>query len=126
MDAESVIRCFIEDSDIEKVKVRTFHSNKRKAFKLLKDNDVSLVQSSNKTRSFLDNIVNEKSVKVTVDTHAYSVYEGQRAVKASISNKKYYEVSHAYIEAANELGLAPYELQAITWVAFRRLEGIAK
>ena len=61
-----------------------------------------------------------------MDTHAHSVYMGERGVKASISAKKYHQVSHAYIEAASELALLPYELQAITWVAFRRLEGIAK
>ena len=45
--------------------------------------------------------------------------------KTNIGKKLYAEIQNDYVNTANELGLKAYELQAITWVAWRRIHEIA-
>jgi hypothetical protein len=123
-DARTVLRAFKEGKGEGDVKVHTFNKNKTKAFEVLRQGNPGLVTTSNKTRAFFDNIVNPYSDKVTVDVHAYSVYNGERLSKPSISNSKYKEVSDSYKEAATQIGVKPYELQAITWVTWKRINKI--
>lgn len=75
-----------------------------------------------KTRSFFDNILNPlTSNEVTVDTHAIKI---AGIDKDSVTPKQYGVIADAYREAAYSLGLAPLDLQAITWIAYRRINKI--
>ena len=61
---------------------------------------------------------------VCVDGHAYSIWLGSRVVLAkvpSIGVKLRRTIKADYRAAAETLGISPYELQAVTWCAWRRV-----
>jgi hypothetical protein len=70
---------------------------------------------------------------VTVDGHAYAIWAGQRITTTktpSISPKLWETIQRAYrlVAARSEAvcghKLAPSELQAVTWVTYRRIHSI--
>jgi len=77
-----------------------------------------------KTFAFADNIANENSSHVTVDRHAIKVANDDLTAKEiSITAKRYREAEAAYNIVALEENLKPYQIQAITWVAYKRVVG---
>mgnify|MGYP006188809695 CR=1 FL=1 len=74
-----------------------------------------------KTNAFMDNILNPlTSNRVTVDKHAFNIANGERTgYDITITDKVYREIEPAYVEAARIAGIAPLQMQAITWVAWR-------
>ena len=73
-----------------------------------------------KIRCFYSNILNPSANDVvTIDRHAFAIAGGV----GSITEKKYKETAEAYIKAAEILGILPSQLQAITWVCYRRVNG---
>lgn len=114
-DCENLIRAENKDD----VRVSTFGANKDKAIRILMGEDPEEVLGT-KTWNFYNNILDPSDPDyVTIDQHAIQLYEGQLD-SASVSPKKYREASEAYIKAANKLGLSPCQVQAITWVTWRR------
>lgn len=74
-----------------------------------------------KVRSFAANLAGNLDV-VTVDTHAAQIAAGSPLANLRIGEWKQYEpVASAYVGAATRLRLRPSELQAITWLAWKRL-----
>ena len=71
---------------------------------------------------------------VCVDGHAYCIWFGDRMVLSDVPNigkKMYAEITSDYVEAARILTesgnpITCYEVQAVTWVAWRRLHGVTK
>lgn len=71
-----------------------------------------------KTRAFFDNIVHPlTSNEVTVDTHAIKIAGIDRD---SVGKGLYNEIADAYRAAANIAQISPLEMQAVTWITFRR------
>lgn len=106
--------------------IRTYPVNVVKAFRILKSGDVSLLKSQ-KVSAFFDNIYYPESEAVTVDTHAFSIASGKVYTTKncpSLTGSRYNEVAEAYAIVASELHLKPYQLQAITWIAYRRVRGL--
>lgn len=117
------------------VKVCTFNKNKMRAFRIIDENAPEIVQTSRKTRAFHCNILNPKSDCVTIDFHALSIACGYQFTAASqppVADSLYLDIQAAYRDAARELNkgrrakLLPYQVQAITWLAWRRLVGVCK
>jgi len=76
-----------------------------------------------KTRAFFDNIANPfTSRAVTVDVHAIRI--AGITDRDSIGKGLYNEISAAYTDAAKYAGISPAEMQAITWVTYRRIINI--
>jgi hypothetical protein len=75
-----------------------------------------------KTSSFFLNIIGNTKV-VTIDRHALRVACGNEAGTA-VNPNWYMPISEAYIAVAKELGIKPEKLQAITWLTYRRVNGI--
>lgn len=76
-----------------------------------------------KTNAFYDNILRPyDSQRVTVDKHAYCIANGERTgyKNHTITNKEYLAIEKAYVDAAWETDLMPFQVQAITWVTWRR------
>lgn len=80
---------------------------------------------------FFQNIMGEDTC--TIDGHARNIAYAERVNltdnKTNIGVKEYRELQQAYIDAAKKLRyqnkrIKAYELQAITWVAWRRMHGI--
>lgn len=74
-----------------------------------------------KVRNFFCNILAPGCIgPVTIDRHAVSVLVGHK-VEGLPSRKGYYErCAKVYREAAAQAGLAPHQVQAISWLAWRR------
>ena len=65
---------------------------------------------------------------VCIDGHAYSIWFGDRVTLAkvpSIGKKLRAQIKSDYMAVADKNNLKPFEVQAITWVAHRRLHGVA-
>ncbi len=81
------------------------------------------ILNGQKIKCFYANILNPFAFGVvTIDRHALKVV-GIDSTKPT--KKQYLAASEAYCEAAKLVGLLPHELQAVTWVTYRRLNGKA-
>lgn len=128
-DAEHLISTYINGGDLEAVKVATYGKNKDKALMILVDKKHPLdVLGGNKVRAFYRCIMQDDAV--CVDGHAYSIWSGQRYATSStpsISDKLYKVISDDYREAATQVSeilgehYSASEVQAVTWIAWRRL-----
>ena len=120
VDAESVIL------HGECATVATFKTNKAKAVRILQGEWPLDVLSGNKVRAFYTCIVDPLTDDVCVDGHAYGVAcgYGQRVQVKRITDTEYTKISQAYqcVASANEL--APHQVQAITWLVYRRIHNI--
>lgn len=83
------------------------------------------VLSGPKVTAFSDNILNPPdSTRVTVDVHAISVAEYKiYTVKSApkLTPRQYEIYVRAYTKVAKSVNLKPSELQAVCWVAWRKL-----
>ena len=66
---------------------------------------------------------------MTIDGHARNIAYNERVGltdnKTNIGKREYKELQALYIRAAKRAGIAPHEMQAVTWTAWRRIHGIA-
>jgi hypothetical protein len=63
-----------------------------------------------------------------IDGHAWGIAHADRRVMQdvpSIGKKARMELQDAYRVAAHAEGIEAYQMQAITWVAWRRIHGVA-
>lgn len=98
-----------------------------KAWKILSDPRVDIPdvigQSAKKTLAFYNNIIGHTD-QVTIDRHAkclaYAIYD-QRSQCEVVGKSEYNWLAKHYQLVAYEVGIQPSELQAITWVTWRRL-----
>lgn len=106
----------------------------RKARRILNGEDPTHVLKGRKVRSFYHNILYPAtSQAVTIDRHALAIVtateQGKRG--ASVIDYKwlkrpgaYQMVAACYRTVARELDMLPSELQAITWLVWRRLTDV--
>lgn len=121
----------------DNIVVTTYNQNKDKAckiysqvqitenecFKLIKGCSVKI----NKTSSFFLNILHDRSDVVTIDRHSFRVNLGLTELPdISLTERRYCIMSDAYKLTALRLEINPIELQAITWLTFRRLNIIVR
>jgi len=139
VDAENLVRAFTIGGADEamNVKVATYGKMKAKAIKCLEgsssDREQQTILNGRKIVAFYRCIIGFGDT-VCVDGHAYSIWFGDRMTLANVPNigkRLYQEITGDYIEAARILtesgnGITCFELQAVTWVAWRRLHGVTK
>ena len=131
----SLIRAFLNGDDVETVKVSTYHTMKRKAWSILEampdQDEVIKILNGQKIVSFFCNIMGEDTC--TVDGHAKNIFYGERhgltSDKTNIGKKEYATIQEAYVSAGKQVRfngrpLKAFEMQAITWVTWRRIHGI--
>jgi len=138
-DAENIIRAYVCEYDYPKV--CTFTGNKDKAITILEceidsSDNICAILKGNKTIAFFRGIYTDGQCdEITVDGHAFNIWRGMYTSLnevPSISNKLYKQVSDAYKDAAvviNNIENTSYssaQVQAITWVAHRRINGVVK
>ena len=132
-DAESMVKVYSAGGtfdDLVQLKVCTFGANKIKAARILtlncaSDTEIKEILKGPKMIEFYHCI--QELADVCIDGHAYSVWVGDRITLAnvpSIGVKLRKTIKADYKLAAEHLGLNPYELQAITWVCWRRIHGV--
>ena len=131
IDAENLIAAYVAAGAeaCEEVKVCTFGANKKKAMEILTweaTGDLVIeMLSGPKLIEFFSCIMGEDDV--CIDGHAYSIWFGDRVTLAkvpSIGKKLRAEIKKDYLAVAKKNNLKSYEVQAITWVAHRRIHGV--
>ena len=94
--------------------------------KLFTDGDILNHLNGQKIKSFFQCIMDYDAC--CIDGHAYNIALGVRhsltSGKTFIGKKLYKELQDAYIKTAKKLNLKAYELQAITWVTWKRIHKI--
>ena len=133
-DAESMVKVYAaggDYSDLVKLKVCTFSTGKQKAATILtdkvSDRDALLaILKGPKLCEFFNCILGDVD-DVCIDGHAYSIWVGDRITLAnvpSIGKKLRQTIKSDYQQAAKDLGIKSHELQAITWVCWKRIHGV--
>ena len=135
VNADELIGAYINGDGIDSIKVSTYHKMKEKAWHILgqmpRKDDVAFILNGQKITSFYQNIMGYDTC--TVDGHARNIYyaerEGLTTPKVNVGKKEYIMLQQAYVDAGKQVvvngqPLKAYEMQAITWVAWRRIHGI--
>lgn len=131
LDAEALIQVYLANGSMDDVKVSTYGQNKSKAWRLLKGSDPEKeFGNAPKTYAFWKLIADwmDHQNAVVVDGHAKNIWGGERmALKKtkSMTKNQYNAVAEDYRIAAEQVGIFPHQMQAITWVAHRRVHGVA-
>jgi len=134
-NARDLIVAFINGDYIDSVKVSTYHAMKRKAWGILEampehDGVIELLNGQ-KIVSFYRNIMGDDTC--TIDGHARNIFyakrEGLTSDKSNVGKREYAEIQAAYVKAGKKVRLngrplKAFEMQAITWVAWRRMHNI--
>ena len=129
--ARDLIGAFTDGRSMDDIIVSAYPANKRKAWEMLEQKMVrkkALMAKLNgrKTTAFFANILGLDVV--TVDGHAKNIHDGLRRVlkNNNVGVKEYGIIADAYYKAANKVGIKGYQMQAITWVAWRRQHNIER
>ena len=131
VDAENLIAAYVAAGPeaCEEIKVCTFGANKKKAVDILiwsaGEEVAKEILSGPKLIEFYSCIIGQDDV--CIDGHAYSIWFGDRVTLAkvpSIGKKLREEIKKDYPAVAKKNNLKGYEVQAITWVAHRRIHGV--
>jgi hypothetical protein len=137
-DAEAMIKAWHLGADPLSVKVCTFNKNKAKAAAILaltaddlETEIIAEILNGRKVVAFYRSIMGDPDA-VCVDGHAYAVWIGERIPTTqtpSIGVKLYADIARAYQLVAKRsyelcgTTLTPTQVQAVTWVTYRRLLG---
>lgn len=130
-NAHDLIEAFMNGNDMDSVKVRTYHKMKQKAWSILQQmpsyEETVTILNGKKIVSFFKNIMGDET-EITIDGHARNIYyndkQGLTTPNTNIKKSEYADIQKAYQRASKKLGIKAYELQAITWVTWRRIHGI--
>ena len=135
VNARELIQAFVNGDDMDSVKESTYHTMKKKAWSILEDmpdhEGVVVLLNGQKIVSFYRNIMGDDTC--TVDGHAKNIYYGERHGltddRTNVGKKEYKTISDAYVKAGkrvrvNGRSLKAFEIQAITWVVWRRIHNI--
>jgi hypothetical protein len=137
IDAEAMIQAWAVGIDPATVKVCTYGANRAKAASIMDLVDptqdaIAAILNGRKVTAFFLSITGRQDA-VCVDGHALAIWVGQRIPTTqtpSISPTLYATISRAYCLVAKRSKalcgeeLTPCQVQATTWVTYRRLIGI--
>ncbi len=130
-DASDLIAAFLRGDPADVCKPSTYTKMRDKAWSVIEqmpetDEEVMKILNGQKIVSFFRNIMGHDNC--TIDGHAYNIARGKRVTltdnDTNISKSVYLEMQAAYQRAAKRVGLKVYELQAITWVVWKRIHNI--
>ena len=135
-NAADLIQAWRERRPMDSVSVCTYSAMKRKAWSILDilpcQDEVKVILNGRKIVCFYENIMGEDTC--TIDGHARNIAYNERVNltdnKTNIGVREYANLQEAYRQAAkrctvNGRKFKAYELQAVTWVTWRKQHGIA-
>jgi hypothetical protein len=131
IDANSLIQAYTVGGVAlaNEIKVCTYNANKRKALNILEGCEPLDVLGGLKVKAFYNCILGSQD-DVCVDGHAYAIWKGERIPTTktpSITPKMYAVISEDYRQTAAAVNnilsseYTPAQIQAITWIVWRRL-----
>lgn len=133
IDANNLCSLLSAGKDIRAITVTTYGHNKEKAYTIYCSPELSedaiyklllgASKSVNKTSSFYLNILHpDKDKAITIDRHAYRINLGIEELPGiALTEKRYTIMAQAYKLASKDIEYSAIELQAITWLVFRRM-----
>jgi hypothetical protein len=130
-DADNMVSVFCWGGGVASCNPSTYKSMRDKAWSILEqmpktDDGVVDILNGQKIVSFFHNIMGHDTC--TIDGHAINIARGKRLgltdQSVSVSKSGYKELQEAYSKAAKRVGLKAYEIQAVTWVAWKRIHNI--
>jgi len=130
-DCEAMLSLFKADPESAAAyKACTFGANKKKALRILTENPIKServleILSGPKLKEFYSCIMGIP--EICIDGHAFSLWDGGRITLAkipSIGIKLRREIKNDYASVATDLNIRGSELQAITWVTWRRIHNV--
>jgi hypothetical protein len=133
-DAEAMCQAWACGTDPESVTVCTYGAMRAKAAAILRlsspDRDTNAsILNGRKISAFFLSITGVPDA-VCVDGHAYAIWLGQRVPTTKtpgLGKRLYGEIAHAYCLVAKRSAalcgeqLTPAQVQAVTWVTYRRM-----
>ena len=137
VDARNLIEGFQRGLNPDEIKVSTYNAMKSKAWSILED-DLSCHSSiltrlnGRKIQSFYE-CISGFNGSCCIDGHARNIAYGERVSltdkQTNIGVKEYSNLQESYYRAAQKVvidgtTLKAHQMQAITWVAWRRIHGI--
>ena len=137
VDARNLIEGFQRGLNPDEIKVSTYNAMKAKAWSILED-DLSCHSSiltrlnGRKIQSFYE-CISGFNGSCCIDGHARNIAYGERVSltdkQTNIGVKEYSNLQESYYRAAQKVvidgtTLKAHQMQAITWVAWRRIHGI--
>lgn len=134
LDADNLIKVITSGGDENQVKVSTYNKNKRKAIEIINGGDQLEILGGLKVRAFYACISGCKN-SVCVDGHTYSYWIGERIPTTktpSITPKLYAKISDDHRTACDLINsilnetFIPADIQAICWLAWRRIHNGAQ
>lgn len=132
-DAERMVKVHANGGtydDLMNLKVSTFTTGKEKAARILTNkvptrSELLAILKGPKLQEFFNCIMGDCE-DVCIDGHAYSIWAGERITVQNTPNigvKLRRTIKADYQSAADQLGVAPHVVQAVTWCAWRRIHG---
>ena len=135
VNARDMIEAYVSGDNIESFKVSTYTKMKQKAWSILEcgtASDVEIIEilKGQKIISFFENIMGYDGC--TIDGHARNIAYAERIGLTGaiyIGKKEYKILQEEYVKAAsmrttNGRTLKAFEMQAVTWVTWRRIHNI--
>ena len=135
VNARDMIEAYVKGDSIESFKVSTYTKMKEKAWSILEcgtASDVEIIEilKGQKIISFFENIMGYDGC--TIDGHARNIAYAERIGLTGslyIGKKEYKILQEEYVKAAsmrttNGRTLKAFEMQAVTWVTWRRIHNI--
>ena len=136
-NARDLIDAFVNGRSVDSVSVCTYNAMRDKAWHILgqirpSHDSIKTILNGKKIVCFYENIMGDDTC--TIDGHARNIAYAERVNltddKTSIGVKEYANLQEAYRQAAkrctvNGRKFKAYELQAVTWVTWRKMHGIA-
>lgn len=117
----------IEGKALDGLHVR-WYDGVRKAKRILKGHNPDVVLNGNKVKAFYACILNpDNEVTCCIDGHAFAIWQGRRVTIDNVPNltdRLYHRIASSYVEVAKLVKISPCQLQAITWVTWRRIHAV--
>lgn len=135
--ADTIIKAKKLGIDYKDATCSAYKANRLKAYQVLEcdnDDDIPVILNGLKITSFYNCIIDPSTDDICIDGHAKCIYFNERLVlkNNSINKTQYrflqkeYRMATETINAAFGFSLTPSQVQAVTWIVWRRIHGISK
>ena len=129
-NGDDMCRIFTQGGYVEDTKPSTYKTMRDKAWHILQSmphdlNGVVFILNGPKISDFAQCIAGEDIC--VIDGHAWCIANNDRRTMQEVPNigkKLRAELQQAYSKAGKKHGLTAYQMQAVTWVTWRRIHGV--
>ena len=129
-NADTMCRIFVDGGYVEDTKPSTYNTMRDKAWSILQSmphniDDVAFILNGPKITDFAYCIMGEDVC--VIDGHAWCIANNDRRTMQKVPNigkKLRAELQECYRRAGKNHGMTAYQMQAATWVAWKRIHNV--